>query len=412
MHIDTLYVIRCVNIDWLEVFCLELGERHDADYFRRAGFVVHEREYGTRVYHEMFTLEDREGHPYIEIRRNPKNPLVPQFATHLRFVNRACYYDDAALQMQRFIEAYQYQYCRISRIDICLDLVRFDDNTIPRVFMQRYMRGKFAKINQANIRSHGSDRWTGRVWNSVSWGSPSSQVSTKFYNKTLELFDEKLHAYGKPYIRQAWFMAGLIDDVDRCTLNGEQQEVWRIEFSIHSPVKKWLTIEKDGKSHSYQSIENDLNRYDSREKILALFASLCRHYFRFKRYQIGERKDRCPDRVLFKWNDVQTFYEIDHDKLMSENTPDDILLRLIKNLRLYIEHGSDVEARKQANSLLSTLQTAAQTCQYNKPWSYEHKLAMQQLLSRHDLGFRDDTYSTLLADICELLKMNKNYRFF
>lgn len=64
--------VRCVNIDWLEVFAMEIGAPHDADYFIRAGFVVHVREYGTRIYNEMFTLEGQDGHPLLEVRRNPK----------------------------------------------------------------------------------------------------------------------------------------------------------------------------------------------------------------------------------------------------------------------------------------------------------------------------------------------------
>ena len=61
---------RCINLDWLEVFCFEIGEPHDADFFRRAGFVVDEREYGTRIYNQMFTLMGDDGHPLLEVRRH------------------------------------------------------------------------------------------------------------------------------------------------------------------------------------------------------------------------------------------------------------------------------------------------------------------------------------------------------
>ena len=64
---------RCVNIDWLEVYVLEDNQRYpcNADYFRRHGYIVSEREYGTRQYKEMFTLQDHFGQGLIEIRRNP-----------------------------------------------------------------------------------------------------------------------------------------------------------------------------------------------------------------------------------------------------------------------------------------------------------------------------------------------------
>ena len=43
--------MRCVNLDWLEVSCEESNNRFpcDPDYFRSQGFIVHERDYGTRV---------------------------------------------------------------------------------------------------------------------------------------------------------------------------------------------------------------------------------------------------------------------------------------------------------------------------------------------------------------------------
>ena len=64
---------RCVNIDWLEVYVLEANDRYpcNADYFRRQGYLVRERDYGTRVYKEMFEIVDEMNNPLLEIRRNP-----------------------------------------------------------------------------------------------------------------------------------------------------------------------------------------------------------------------------------------------------------------------------------------------------------------------------------------------------
>ena len=48
---------RCVNLDWLEIHAREpVGQPHNADYFRNQGCEVQEREYGTRVYREMFVI--------------------------------------------------------------------------------------------------------------------------------------------------------------------------------------------------------------------------------------------------------------------------------------------------------------------------------------------------------------------
>lgn len=398
---------RCINLDWLEVFCFEIGEPHDADFFRRAGFVVDVREYGTRIYNQMFTLMGDDGHPLLEVRRSPKSLLMPQQATHLRLVNRSCYFDNAADVMAQFIERYDYTFQRISRVDICLDFVRFDDNTLPRVFMQRYMRGKFSKINQANIRAHGSDNWTGRVWNSVSWGSPSSMIGTKFYNKTLELYDPKTDSFGKPYIRHAWFEAGLIDNIDRCTLKDEQQEIWRVEFSIKSSVKRWSVIELDGKSKHYQSLHNTLDCYDCKDKLLTMFAALQQHYFHFKRYIMGQRKDRCPDRRLFNFNIAQTLVKPEHPETLSQRKPDAQLLVLIKNLRNYILVADSTEARHLSTQLLGLLEKLQLRQELENPASYRELIALQTLMQRRVNGEPNQTYESILAEVAEYLKLNE-----
>lgn len=63
--------MRCVNIDWLEVFCSEglLGPR-DAEYFIRQGYDVEKRAYGTPQYRQMFTINEG-GRPVLEVRRDP-----------------------------------------------------------------------------------------------------------------------------------------------------------------------------------------------------------------------------------------------------------------------------------------------------------------------------------------------------
>lgn len=405
-------MIRCINIDWLEVFCFETGEPHDEAFFIRKGFVVHPREYGTRIYHEMFVLDGSDGHPFIEVRRNPKNPLLPASACHLRFVNRSCYFDKAADIMAEFLLRYSYNFQRISRIDICLDFARFDDNTIPRVFMQRYMRGKFSKINQSNIHSHGSDRWTGRVWNSVSWGSDTSMISTKFYNKTLELYDARTDSYKKPYILQSWLEHGLIDDIHRCTLKGEAQEIWRIEFSIRSGVKRWYVMELNGNAKQFYSVRNQLDCYNTKEKLLTMFATLSQHYFHFKRYIMGQRKDRCPDRVLFRWSGQQYVIVPEHPSTLSERTPDPELLILIKKLRNYLNSCIDTDTRNQAMRLLRSLEQTQTNMELCHPYSYEERLAWQTLLRRRLAGEQSATLAAILSEIRDELHINKKATIF
>ena len=402
--------IRCVNLDWLEVFAFE-SRPCDANYFRSQGFWVEQREYGTRIYHEMFTVM-LDGEPYIEVRRRPKNPLMADSACHLRLHNRTCYLPHAARLMQDFMTQHGFDFQRISRVDVCLDFVKFDDNTLPRIFMQRYMRGKFSKINQGHIHSHGTDSWTGRVWNSVSWGSPTSMVGTKFYNKTLELHDPKTDSYGKPYIRYAWLNAGLVDDMQRCTLNHVTQEIWRVEFSIRSSVKRWFVIELDGKAKKFYSMPNRLDCYDTPEKLLCIFASLSNHYFHFKRYEMGQRKDRCPDRILFRWKGMQNVVEIDKTVEATAKTPSPELLVLIKKLRYFLDLYTVGQIHDLIVSLLKLLEAMQQKQEITNGFDPVETLALQQFIARRTAGEKDVTVTAILDEIRETLKLNPQFFIF
>lgn len=367
---------RCINIDWLEVYCLEpSGQPHDADYFESQGWHVSRRPYGTRVYDEMFTLfEYATDEPFIEVRRAPvgakfssSTQIIDPDSCHIRLHNRTCYYNNAAELLAQFLRQYNYQFMRISRIDLCLDFEYFDSLDDPQRFIQRYLSGRYAKLFQTNVRAIGKDMWDGRFWNSISWGSPKSQISTKIYNKTLELKESK----DKPYIRQAWAIAGLVDDFQALTKTNAKGEVykpviWRLEFSIKSGVKNWFVLDhdRDGKPFKRadgrlrkQSVQNTLDCYFTRASQLNVFASLVDHYFRFKKVQekpaksialmtlrteiqlanaekILERKDRCPDKVLFKFGSEQSeFYEVERPASATPTNRHD--LALLRKLQEY-----------------------------------------------------------------------------
>ena len=405
---------RCVNIDWLELHAYEpIMGTLNADYFRRHGYHVEEREYGTRVYKEMFTLLDEHGYGMIEIRRNPASQ-GPQGIhafneCHIRLTNRTCYWDNAADMLNKFIYTHQYYNVRISRVDICYDFSTFDKGDDPAAFIRRYFKHKYAKINQGRIHSHGEDTWSGQEWNSLSWGSKTSPVSTKMYDKTMELYNAKLDTYNKPYIRHAWLLCGLIDDLDRCTLNGQQVKVWRVEFSLTSAVRNWCAIELDGITHNYQSIPNTLDVYSSRDKILVMFASLAQHYFRFKYYEEGKRKDRCKDKILFVFNEVEHTYKIDRPNytLSPGNPLFSKWNRLLTMLESFQPNLDTDDQRKAYNVILNAIKDECMRSNLNNPYNRQELAIIKKLIETR-INFPQFSYDVALDYVKELLHINKN----
>lgn len=380
---------RCVNLDWLEVHAREpIGQPHNADYYRGHGCEVQEREYGTRVYREMFVILGSDGLPAIEVRRNPAsqglNGIHDPEETHIRLVNRMCYFDDAAIRLQDFLNFHHYTDVRISRIDICLDFVRFDFGDDPAKFVHRYLKHKYAKINGGDIDLHGKDAWEGMDMNSLKWGSPYSMVSTKMYNKTMELKDRKSGLFGKPYIRQAWCLCGLIDNMQMVTLQGQEVNVWRVEFSIKSPHANWFTIELNGKPNNKYSLRNTLSVYQNRKDILTAFASLSRHYFRFKKYKKGVRKDRCEDKKLFDFSDVQNVYQLVLPQTISGvgDKNRQKFNRLLKMLQEYDMRNFDANGRNAAQTLISSLQEEMIKADLVKPWDAEERAILRAMFAK------------------------------
>lgn len=406
---------RCVNIDWLEVHCLEpISEPRDPDYYRSLGWFVTEREYGTRVYEQMFTLDGSDYQPFIEVRRKPKSSglkgILQPNECHLRLVNRSCYFDDAAAKMAAFIQENGYEFRRISRIDICLDFEKFDTGDDPQKFVRRYLANKYRKINQCHISAHGKETWSELSFNSLSWGALTSDIGTKFYNKTIELYDVHSKTYKKPYIRQAWAMAGLIDDVHNVTKKRPDgsiytPQIWRLEFSIRSSVRRWFKIELNGNERQYQSIRNTLSMYDDRGKLLTIFASLVAHYFRFKYYEPDKRKDRCKDKELFRFTEQQTIYKLDTDRLLASKRGMNPFRSLLIKLVSYRTTCSDEKIRELCGILIRHMEQQDEMYDLNNPFSREELHALQWALGQRASGNTKDV-AVLLREFKTWLHLN------
>lgn len=354
---------RCINIDWLEIYCLEPTTKNplNAEYFENLGYFVSVREYGTRMYGEMFTIFDEHNVPMIEIRRKPLSTiskaggLFDERSCHIRLTNIYCYVNNPVDALRQFLARHQYIFMKIFRIDIALDFSHFDKGDDPQKFMKRYINGIYSKVNQTNISAHGSDKWEMREWNSISWGRPKSMVSTKFYCKSQELKEVK----DKPYIRQSWWHAGLIDN----PITGEKRQqdgtlsipnIWRVEFSIKSSAKRWFIIERsDTRKQNKIAIYHSLSMYESKQKLIQMFASLTSHYFRFKIYEKDKRKDRCKDKTTFDFKYIDTYYHI--DKLANNTPTKSNAEKLIQALDKLQHETIDLELKKACQIIIRSL---------------------------------------------------------
>lgn len=410
---------RIVNIDWLEVYCLadEYYGLKDAEFYEHEGWTVLRRDYGTRVYKQMFTLCTRDGKSFIEIRRDPSSlkgehgGVMPPDSCHIRLTNYACYVGNPVQRLREFLAKYNYIVVSIYRLDICLDFEKFDSGDLPDKFVRRFMEGKYSKMNQANISAFGKDFWERRAWNSLSWGARKSMVGTKMYCKSLELQEAK----DKPYIRYVWFKGGLVDDPQTLTKRDEngniyKPEIWRVEFSINSSAKKWFVIDRcDTKRKAQLYQPHTLSMYDTPQKLLVTFNALAQHYFRFKYYEDGKRKDRCKDKELFHFTYNDKFLTIKTNVSESKTkTFEDRLLMLLEQFDLTTTQPELIKACSVLKNALKrkSLQTFA-GCSFTQ----EEILAMQLLVSTR-LGSTENLYKDIdMREAVDIIKATQGEIF-
>lgn len=397
---------RCINLDWVEFYCLESPSNFpcDAAYFRNKGYSVHERDYGTRQYEQMFTVCDQHGNGFVEIRRKPVSGtmaervkgIFSEYSCHIKLVNRYCYAENAMIMFSEFLLQHEYDVQRIFRLDIALDFEKFDFGDEPKEFLRRYMAGKYTKINQSNVSAHGKDTWESRDWNSVSWGSPTSMVSAKFYCKTQELREAK----DKPYIRYAWFKAGLVDDWHNLTKGqGDSMykpDIWRVEFSIRSSARGWYRVEDcNGKKTRTMMKQHYPAEYCTREQLLQAFFNLQYCYFHFKKYIPGVRKDRCEDKKLFDFGKREV-YRI--DRLLTDTPKDSKLDALIVRLEQYKATHPFPVVVKACNDLIDDIRKQISVNAVT-PYDATEVRIMQELIGRRIKENPKKPFNEDLADV-------------
>lgn len=298
---------KLYSIDWLEVYVFEpIGYNDEGintpERLRQLGFIIEEREYGTQTYEQMLKVSIPEfDSPMFEIRRKPRKSregkrkfFLDPLSAHIRLTNRMCYAPNPVGQLVQFLLYCGYEFRNIKRVDVCLDFNYFESGESPADFLRSYILGKVAKINQSNVSVHGKDSWLNRDWNSCAWGSSSSNVITRFYNKTLEMKQNKM----KAYIQEKWIDAGL----------NLGKDVWRVEFAIKTGIK---IVGKQTEGELRQLL---LSEIDTPAKIATIWHSFALKYFRFKKVEYlqdgtPQRKDRCADKVLFSHKDIREPFE-------------------------------------------------------------------------------------------------------
>lgn len=287
-----------VSVDWLQVFCLTTqcidNADIDADWLGRLEVVVDD--FPTKLWLRRATIKAK-GIKIAEAFFCPRVKIIDRRALCLKLENRVLYSQEYIKILYKLLDVLHLQYKGITRIDVAYDCntLRWG-NSVPQfikdfIFSTPFEEGHIYRKGSPRFTCHGRRAMsTTAAIHAIQWGSPMSNVECYCYNKSLELLEVK----DKPWIREAWKMAGLehewqYEDWDKLTDKQKNKKiewgqsadyvhtsVWRFEISIKSEGKDILNI---GTGELFQLSPHYL---ENQEAILHLWNTYAHQYFDFR----------------------------------------------------------------------------------------------------------------------------------
>ena len=287
--------------DWVELFCSldpfsTLEQMHKEDmkkWYSPDGYRVTMRPYGTRVYKcvaevyiksDILCVEDgvKDWCPLLTVTFHPLSArssggIMRDDMCHVKVANYWLYRDDWHEVLQHALRHFRINPIKLSRVDLAVDWQNGVSGIAAVDVMKGLMNRKYYKIHQPSWRANGTDKDTIN-WHSMAFGSKSSPVFTRFYNKTLEL-----DTTGKDYIRDCWKSAGF----------NLQRDVYRVEFQLTDLGTSTVDVDTG------EVVNIEMEQIIDRQDIAALFFHYAQHYFDIRKVEPGKKRYDCEPIGIF-----------------------------------------------------------------------------------------------------------------
>lgn len=223
-----------ISVDWLEVFGYSKTGKLFApeSYVPQGDYYLIDSGVMSRGFEHVIEVRKRFGVqtylPVATIRCVPRSSALNKRLCLIKLNNRVLYSQGYVDMLFSILDRYEIGYKGLSRIDLCYDCNKFSGGRSPLRFMKQ-----FAFVDQQSkkyiYKVGGSKSF--RIFASknptsftsisgLEFGSGKSCKRAYMYDKSRELKEVK----DKPWIREAWEQAGLIND--------EKTHVYRSEISI------------------------------------------------------------------------------------------------------------------------------------------------------------------------------------
>lgn len=164
-----------------------------------------------------------DGYKVGEVKFNPKSAFIGDETIQFKFENYMLYTNDFTSYVSYFIEKLNWKFNHIIRLDIASDVIKH--NVLN--FIQK-QKANPDKITLKGKRKNVSINLVGEVYQTVYFGSASSDKFIKVYNKTKEL-----QKSNKKHIEVFWKYNGL---------DFKNNEVERVELTLRQKHLKHINV--------------------------------------------------------------------------------------------------------------------------------------------------------------------------
>lgn len=306
-----------INVDWLSIYCHDRNQGNlNQIFYEKSAYEFSLLPHGSRHFKELWEVYNEDGDKYAIIQRKPHSSIISEDGAIIQLCNRELYRPHYAAEFILFLSAHNFSYKSISRLDVCFDSNILRNRLRHSTFIRKIMTGEVLKNNQNKVQwNFSSIANVGKPMecNSCSFGSKSSGVSTKMYNKTLEMKEQK----NKPYITENWVCNGL----------NVNEDVWRIEISIKSDSS---TTIRTATGEIFRLSADSLKMQQNVEDIFFSYAS---KYFVFKTNTGKKNKTRMPDLLIFPDERITTLHPVRITECKDSGRSDRIFLKKLLSLQ-------------------------------------------------------------------------------
>lgn len=300
----------------------------------------------TKVFKEVWGITDLNGVEIGTLCLKANENILPKYHGVFKVANNILYNQDIKTFVPRLLQELGLVFVSITRLDIALDFLEFENGYPPETFIEDIFNGRVIRNRNATVDFSTEQRKGKMVRKGMSIGTYTSDIRFSLYNKTLEM-EQK---YMKPYIK-----------LQHDEIFGPGATVWRLELSISSFN---MTFGDAVKAEGVSQLE-----YLDGGTLYGLFFSMLESRFIF-------RHAEGPDRMTRK----------EKITLLTRVEGSDILMKPLNICRPELEKSNRME-----KILISKLNdNRVQFEKVNKKFSEACEIAMNEMIKRHGLQYWAD----------------------